>query len=113
VNAFLDAVAKRGARVTPEFRLRVAARLAKGAEEYGDSAHDRPLADVVAEIREEAEDIGGWGDRAWTHPGLAALPEPRRSRVRQHLEVAGMLAALVDTELTAALIDVDQARRAR
>lgn len=37
------------------------ARLAKGAEEYGDTSFCRPPMDLLRELQEEALDLAGWG----------------------------------------------------
>jgi hypothetical protein len=42
------------------FDEHVRARLAAGAVEYGQRSYNRPLAGLLAEILEEAADIGGW-----------------------------------------------------
>lgn len=45
----------------PEIVAEVRARLEAGKLTYGDDSFERPLAEVVAELRQEALDIIGWG----------------------------------------------------
>ena len=43
----------------------VNARVAKGAQEYGDASPKRAFADLVDEMMQEAADIAGWACQAW------------------------------------------------
>lgn len=43
-----------------EFSRRVKARLAKGAESYGDKSFGRPMVETCRQIAEELEDVAGW-----------------------------------------------------
>ncbi len=44
---------------------RVAARLEKGRETYGDRSFDRPPDELVDEVEEELLDVAGWGFILW------------------------------------------------
>lgn len=55
------------------FVERLRARLETGARVYGESSFRRPIADLLAEAMEEAEDICGWSFLAWVR--LARLRE--------------------------------------
>jgi nucleotide-binding universal stress UspA family protein len=49
-----------------DFIAGVLNRLRKGEREYADNpAADRPMEEIMAEVVEEAEDVGGWVSRAW------------------------------------------------
>lgn len=41
------------------------ARLEAGARTYGNASFERPVADLIGEAMEEAEDICGWSFLAW------------------------------------------------
>ena len=41
------------------------ARLEAGARAYGNTSFERPIAEVIGEAMEEAEDICGWAFLAW------------------------------------------------
>jgi hypothetical protein len=45
----------------PEFIAAVRARLEAGAEAYGDQSFERPTAELVRELQQEALDLAGWG----------------------------------------------------
>lgn len=47
------------------FTARVRARLEAGRSNYGDSSFEKPLHDVVEEIRQEIEDQMGWSFLLW------------------------------------------------
>ena len=44
----------------PKFVTSLAARLAKGAKEYGDVSFTRPLSELLEEIEQEILDQAGW-----------------------------------------------------
>jgi hypothetical protein len=45
----------------PEFMAEVRARLESGKEAYGDGSFEKPMAELVEEMIQEADDICGWG----------------------------------------------------
>jgi hypothetical protein len=45
----------------PEFVEAVRARLEAGRAAYGDRSFDRPTAELVGELQQEALDLAGWG----------------------------------------------------
>jgi hypothetical protein len=45
----------------PAFIEVVRARLEAGAEAYGDRSFERPTAELVRELQQEALDLAGWG----------------------------------------------------
>lgn len=47
------------------FEQRVAARLERGAIEYGDKSMRRPAVDLIDEIQQELEDVTGWSAILW------------------------------------------------
>ena len=47
------------------FSERLRNRLEAGARTYGNSSFERPVADLIGEAMEEAEDIVGWSFLAW------------------------------------------------
>ena len=47
------------------FTEAVQARLAAGAETYGDASLDRPTSELIEEAEQEALDIDGWGFFVW------------------------------------------------
>lgn len=49
----------------PEFERRVAARLERGAVDYGDVSMHRPAVDLIDEIQQELEDVTGWSALLW------------------------------------------------
>jgi hypothetical protein len=57
----------------------VAERLDQGERIYNGSAVTRPLAELVHELEEEAEDLAGWSFWIWM----------RAARLRRELELAG------------------------
>ena len=40
-------------------------RLEKGRKEYGDATLDRPLAEIIDEMKQEFLDVVGWGYFGW------------------------------------------------
>lgn len=98
----------RMARPRGDFIARVRARLAKGRVEYNDSALTRPLLELLREMREEAEDIAGWGAQASQRAGMDEIPNPRGARVVEGIAVAAVLAAQLDEHLTRLIRDADQ-----
>ena len=48
-----------------EFGARVAQRIEKGRQVYGDRSFEKPLGELVGEIEEELLDIAGWSYVAW------------------------------------------------
>lgn len=48
------------------FHAHVSRRLAQGARDYEDRSYDRPVAELLIEISEEAADIAAWGQIART-----------------------------------------------
>lgn len=49
----------------PEFVANVRSRLERGKKDYGDVSFERPLQEVVDEIRQEALDLCGWSFILW------------------------------------------------
>ena len=49
----------------PQFVAELEARLRKGAEQYGDSSFNLEVLKIVAELKQEAMDITGWGFILW------------------------------------------------
>ena len=49
------------ASVWPRFSEAVQAKLAAGHREYGDESFNRPLGELLAELKAEAVDLAGWG----------------------------------------------------
>lgn len=49
----------------PEFVSCVRSRLERGKKDYGDVSFERPLQEVVDEIRQEALDLCGWSFILW------------------------------------------------
>ena len=49
------------ASVWPRFSEAVQAKLAAGHREYGDGSFDRPLGELLTELKAEAVDLAGWG----------------------------------------------------
>lgn len=47
------------------FVARLDARLAKGAEDYGDRSPSRPFYELLDEMQQELLDIAGWACMAW------------------------------------------------
>jgi hypothetical protein len=45
----------------PAFVEAVRTRLEAGREAYGDRSFDRPTAELVTELKQEALDLAGWG----------------------------------------------------
>ncbi len=43
----------------------VNARVAKGAQEYGDASPKLPFTELLSEMQQEAADIAGWACQAW------------------------------------------------
>ncbi len=41
------------------------ARLRVGAQDYGNTSFERPIAEIVGEIEQELLDVAGWGLIAW------------------------------------------------
>lgn len=58
-RSFAASLEEREAMV--EFLDRVYARLEAGEREYGNNAGDRPRSELLGEVREELEDVVGWG----------------------------------------------------
>lgn len=104
---FLTAVDQR-AKPRGQFLDRVRDRLAKGAVEYGDTALDRTLVELLEEMLEECADIPGWGAKADQVARLAGIPEPRRSRILHDIETVAAIAVIADQVLTRALVDARQ-----
>jgi len=48
-----------------DFVSQLAARLEKGAHEYGNKSFDRPFGDIADEILQEYLDIAGWSYVMW------------------------------------------------
>ena len=48
------------------FVARLRQRLERGARQYGNASFARPVAELIGEAIEEAEDIVGWSFLAWT-----------------------------------------------
>ena len=48
-----------------DFVRAVDARLAKGAQQYGDSSFSRPEDEIIRELQEELEDVAGWAFIMW------------------------------------------------
>lgn len=66
----------------------VGERLERYGREHGDSFADRPLVELLAEIAEEALDVGGWSLLALTVLEMEALPPATRERLIATLEAA-------------------------
>ena len=49
----------------PAFMSEVRARLEKGRDEYQDRGFNRPPAELLGELHEEALDLAGWGFVLW------------------------------------------------
>jgi len=49
----------------PEFISSVRARLDAGRATYGDSSFERPTAELLGELMQEAQDLAGWGFVLW------------------------------------------------
>ena len=47
------------------FVSRLRARLEAGAATYGDASFERPAAELVDEVQQEAEDVCGWSLILW------------------------------------------------
>lgn len=47
------------------FTARVRARLEAGKQTYGDASHERPLPQLIEELRQEVEDQCGWAFIMW------------------------------------------------
>lgn len=62
-----------------EFSRRVKARLAKGAESYGNKSFGRPMVETCRQIAEELEDVAGWLYVLWIQARIKcgeAIDEP-------------------------------------
>jgi hypothetical protein len=71
-----------------EFTTRVLARLDKGRQAYGDRSFDRAPGELLAEIREELEDVCGWSFVLWCR--LADLEQALAERIAAaHLPAGG------------------------
>lgn len=55
----------------PEFAAKVRGRLDNGRRDYGDSSFERPLLQLIEELKQELEDQAGWAFIAWAR--MAAL----------------------------------------
>jgi hypothetical protein len=94
------------------FEAHVAERMAAGAAEYGDASYRRPLADLLAEIAEEAADIGAWARIAGHVLDQRRDLEPyEREAVGDALQSATILAAGAHRRLSGALAIVEGADR--
>lgn len=74
-QTFVNDLARRLELEDPsDFIHAVIARLRKGEREYADNPSTaRPIEEIIRELAEEAEDVGGWASRAWErlpHEGL-------------------------------------------
>lgn len=49
----------------PEFVNQVRGRLERGKRDYGDASFERPLPQLIEELRQEALDLCGWSFVVW------------------------------------------------
>lgn len=93
-RSFLER-AERAAATPPgqAFADHVQARLDAYGREHGDTFTDRPIADLLAEVAEEAADVAGWSALALTVLQDAELPDVDRVRVEAALESLAALGA--------------------
>lgn len=80
---------------------RVRARLDRGQTSFGDAWAARPLDELLQELREEAEDLGGWAALAAQHPDLAQLGAAERAALLKALQRVAGLGAYADKRLDA------------
>lgn len=69
------------AAAADQYLANVRRRIVAGATEYGDRSFDRPSSEIIGELSEESEDLGGWGFILWERQRrlaatAAARPEP-------------------------------------
>lgn len=70
----------------PAFVEAVARRLVAGEREYQGRSFERPPSELLAEIREELEDVCGWGYVLWTRlRALEAQLAEAEARVHEAL----------------------------
>lgn len=55
----------RASSALAKFHERVAARLERGAIEYGNRSMIRPAVDLIDEVQQELEDVTGWSAILW------------------------------------------------
>lgn len=60
VSDFLEAVARECGGADADFSDHVRERLDHGEREYGDSYRERPLRQILSEVREEMADVPAW-----------------------------------------------------
>jgi uncharacterized protein (DUF2267 family) len=88
IHAWLHEVAENAGcslEQAERFRMAVARRLEKGAQEYGDKDYrERPFLELLAEAAEETSDLPGWLSIALE--GVAHDPEGRPEQIVHHVE---------------------------
>lgn len=110
---FRELAEKAGLQDPRAFIAGVSQRLQKGATEYADNpAAKRPIAELVHELAEELEDVGGWGSQIHRHPEMEHLSTIDREHARMILiDIAlGGLRLRQETELLLGFLDEARAR---
>lgn len=93
-------------RKRQRFADQVAERLAMGEDAYGTRWQEMGIERLLAEVTEEAADIGGWGTLAAQAPDLPDL-DPDGTAIR-HLLAAMRHAALAFAALEVAAEEIDR-----
>jgi hypothetical protein len=94
---------------TGDYTRRVIARLDRSGRDLGrDVPAHLTIGEVLAEAREECEDLAGWPLMA-LHLADQRLPADVAARARRTLLTVARLAAIADAELAALIEDIEQA----
>lgn len=92
-RAFLGRAERLAPSGAPGYAAAVLARLEDRGRERGDGFYDRPLVDLLTELRGEALDVGGWAALALQVLDVAGLAPAARGRLEDALEALATLGA--------------------
>lgn len=105
-QAYLAAI-QVGASSDLHFSQRVLHRLDRVGHETGrDLPQNHTIADVLAEVREEAEDVAGWSIMALHLARQRGVPNRAQRALGLRLRIAGVLAALIDQIVAGAELEL-------
>lgn len=106
-HRFLATVAEHAKHASGDFGRRVTTRLDRAGEQLNRDLPDHlSVAQVLAEIREEAEDVAGWAIMALHLAHEHGLSEVETFRLARRLARAAAFAAMLDREVAEALVDL-------
>jgi hypothetical protein len=106
-HRFLATVAEHAKHASGDFGRRVTERLDRAGELFDRDLPDHlSVGQVLAEIREEAEDVAGWSLMALHLAREHGLSEIETFRLARRLARAAAFAAMLDREVAEALVDL-------